>query len=94
MLFVGDDAASVKVIVVGYTSVVMVVAEAEVVIIVGVKLHSKMSMHVVLVLLYWKCFHFRMLIYEYGVAGQKIDGLFVGDSWTIVILFFVADVCW
>ena len=51
VLFVCDYVATVKVVVV-YTSVIMVVAEAEVVIIVGVKFYSKMSMHVVLVLLY------------------------------------------
>ena len=51
VLFVSDYLATVKVVVV-YTTVIMVVAEADVVIIVGEKLHSKMSMHVVLVILH------------------------------------------
>ena len=46
---------------------------------------------VVLVLLYWKCFHFQMLTYEYGVAGQKIVGyttvvMVVADS-AVAIIF-------
>ena len=40
---------NVKVVVVGYTTVVMVVADSAVAIIVGANLHSKMLIHVVIV---------------------------------------------